>query len=674
MVFLASALVDAVKNNYDMGIPQLVGHDIHRPVGFVFPFAVYMEPHISRMLGRGISPTNESEHNHINALHQQHILRKYKKGFELYEKDFLQLIDSQLTDQHMRIDAGCAAVYEKDVASRLFPELFEKKDDAGLIHLSILLKDFIYQGQGIFKSRNSKLSVFADVNFRRRQSIHNNFHFYFLDELIRLSDLSDITIKISIDQDLIGYAPSYHDSIELEYHWGPKFNDDVSSIRPGLTRHECNSSDRYFYGLSRTEFYWKEDENEKTFEVEELRDQTAPHDGDELYNCRYIHSIYDTDRKTFFHFDGAIRSYGLEEMSERLDKTFIEYGRKAAYKKLFRIDGSLSLANWKLLTIHYMQGNPLVYEYFGLGEERQSQRTSYKPIEKIKEILPFDIDKHSGLRLLISYQAIPNDINDGRHIEGYDVLATESETIKCIEHTVFELKKALQQLGEDIEICPNLKVLKIEDRYVNIPSIIHSGSNAEELLRTTIKAYYNLLSGMSRRGFDKEIAYTLGIIVNGQLLKVSIYGNIEAILSWSKDNLPFPTHTQQFDSWINKQRKYLEQFPENLDSPLISSLVQFDGALYVKRMPVTYPHKFSLSSKGLDFEIYYPEKEDEIFDMVQNNLIKPYSLIWIKEMVWSDTGEDYFSSARSNWLDSNTENIPISISKWEPLGLYWSKA
>lgn len=213
----------------------------------------------------------------------------------------------------------------------------------------------------------------------------------------------------------------------------------------------------------------------------------------------------------------------------------------------------------------------------------------------------------------------------------------------------------------------------LDTRYVNIPSITHSGSNAEQLLKTTVKAYYNLLNGMVRRGFDKDIAYTLGIIVNGQLLKVSIYGNIKAILSWNKDNLPFPTNAQQFDSWINKQRKYLEQFPENPDSPLISSLVQFDGALYVKRMPVTYPHKFFISSNGLDFDIHYPEKENELFEMVQNNLIKPYSLIWIKEMVWADTGENYFSSARSKWLDSNAENVAINISKWEPLGLYWSK-
>jgi hypothetical protein len=43
-----------------------------------------------------------------------------------------------------------------------------------------------------------------------------------------------------------------------------------------------------------------------------------------------------------------------------------EFGRRSNYTKLFRIDGKLTLSDWKSLTTNYLQGNPLIYEYFGI--------------------------------------------------------------------------------------------------------------------------------------------------------------------------------------------------------------------------------------------------------------------------------------------------------------------
>ncbi len=671
MVFLASGLVDAVKHNHETGIPKLIGHDVHRPVGFIFPFAVYMEPHISRMLGRGVIPTNQEEQDQISALHQQHIKNKNEKKFKQFEKDFLKIIGSHLTDNHMRIDAGCAAIYQKNIACQLFPKLFAEKDDVGLIPLSILLENFNYQGQGIFKNRHSELSVFADVNFRRRQSIHNNFHFYFLNELIWLFDQKNISIKIRIDENLLGYAPSYHDSIELEYHWGPKFNDDISTIKPGLTRYECSTSDRYFYGLSRTEFYWKEDKNEKTFELEELRDQTAPQDGDELYNCRYIHSIYDTDKKTFFHFDGAIRSYGLEEMSDRLDKNFLEYGRKAAYKKLFRIDGSLSLASWKTLTIHYMQGNPLMYEYFGLEKEYESLKIKAKEIEPLKKILPFEISANSGIRILISYNSIPQSIKEGRQIEAYYRMGSNLESFEYVEYTICEIQKAFRRNGFNLEIPEEVSFLKIADRYWNIPAILHHGYEAPTLLNGTVQTYIQLFEAMISKGFDKDIAFTLGITIDNQLLKVSLYGNIKPLLEWMKNALPFPSEEKAFYIWVNTQRKYLEKYDESSDDPSIAALVELDGSLRIKRPFVPYPYKFELQGTSIVCNLEFPE-EDQISEMIEKGLIIPAMIIKINKMVLSDTEENYLTSDRSVWLDSNN-NFNVIISNWEPLALCWTK-
>lgn len=671
--FLTSSLEDAIKDNFEKGIPMCIGHDRHRPIGVTFPFALYMEPHISRLLGKRIIPVNSNEQEEINKLHSYYIQKKYQEEFTPHQDKFLELVRAYISDKHMRIAAGCVAVFEKGVALKVFPKLFQNKDDAGLIPLSNILSDFIYQGQGIFKHRISDLSVFADKNFRRSQSVHNNFHFYFLDELLRLSNQEDLSIKLCIDEDLIGYAPSYNDSMELEYHWGPKFNDDISAIKSGLTKHECDEFDRAFYSLSRTEFYWKSDEDEKTFELEELRDQPAPGNNQEIYNNRYVHSIYNTNTKAFFHFDGAIRSYDMEEMVERLDKTFLEYGRKAQYKKLFRIDGKLSLEKWKLLTIHYMQGNPLIYEYFGVGEEREMQRLQPKELEEDKKILPFQIAKESGIRLLISYHNIPDNLKEGRYIDIYDVMSTDNEKFDCVEHTIYEVKKSLQRLNADLQIADDAILFKIDDRYVNIPSIMHNGTDAVQSLKVTIQAYKNLFASMNEKGFDKDIAFTLGITVNNRVLRMSAYGNIAALLNWMNENLPFPDNEKEFSNWINKQRKYLESFPESSDDPLITSLVQFDGVLYIKRPHVKFPYKLEEDETGIKFKITFPKEDDEILKLIKAEKVQPKMLVRVHEMVWSDTTENYFTSLRSKWLDAEDENVAVNVLKWEPMNLYWSK-
>ena len=670
--FIAGSLEQAIKQNLT-GLPMCVNHDRHRVLGITYPFALYFEPHITRLLGLQVTANNQQEQEQINNVHQYHISKKNREGFEPYQEKFFELIGQFITENHRRISTGCAAVCDEGICLKIFPKFFDLMDDAGLIPLSVILKDFIYQGQGVFKHRTSDLSIFAHRDFRRSQSIYNNFHFYFLDELINLSSKQDITIKLCIDEDLIGYAPSYNDGMELAYHFGPKFNDDISSLKMGVTRHESGEFQKIFSCIYSTEFYWKEDANERTFEMEELRSSPAPNLDEETYNCRYMHSIYDTSKQEFFHFDGAIRSYDLEAMSDRLDKSFIEYGRKAAYKKLFRIDGKLPLNKWKLLVIHYMQDNPLVYEYFGLTAEMEQLKLHPKELEQEKKLIPFSIKKESGIRLLVSYHNLPEDLKEGRYIEIFDVIGTGTEKFDCAEHIVYEIKKALLNLGEDLEIPENIYMLKIMDRYLNIPSIMHSGPNAYNLLLKSIEAYKLLFSSMSQAGLDVDIAFTFSFVLNDKVVRVSSYGHIDSLLNWMNENLPFPNQEKEFTKWIDKQRKYLEAFPESSDDPLISSLVQFDGVIYLKRKSMDYPFEIFEDERGVGFTIQWPKNKNEILNLVNTKVVEPKVLIRLLKMQWSDTGEDYFTSSRSKWLD-RVPHTGVEITECEALSMYWTKS
>ena len=149
------------------------------------------------------------------------------------------------------------------------------------------------------------------------------------------------------------------------------------------------STKNYITILTELEFFWKSNNELHEFELEEVKDDLAPTLTD-TYGCRYIHSIYNKDNSEFQHFDGAIRSYSTELMSERRDSKMTEFGRKSDYTKLFRVDGKLSLSSWKSLVTNYLQGNPEIYEYFNLPKpsvkQVQPEENEKSPLEKVYPI------------------------------------------------------------------------------------------------------------------------------------------------------------------------------------------------------------------------------------------------------------------------------------------------
>lgn len=667
MMITTEALEKSLKVTFEKGVPLLIGHDFHRPVGWNVPFGLFIEPGLTRLLAKKMVATDTDELQIFRKALGNYLGKTYSEDFIPYEDEFLPLIKDHITEDHTRIKAGCVAVIDNGIILRLFPGLFVNTDKDGLIALSELLKKFTYLGQGIFKHKDSKLAVYAHPYFRRSQSRFNNFHFHFLDKLLSLKDNTEITIRISLDEDMIGFAPSFHETGELEFHYGPKYSDDINEIKTGISRHICNDSDRKYYELTSHEFYWKQDNNEKIFETEELKSQPSA-SSNESYHCRYIHSIYDTAKNEFVHFDGAMRSYDQEAMSERESKTFIQFGRKATYKKLFRIDGKLALANWKLLITHYYQGNPLIYEYFGFKEERDAFKIESPTYSKLQRLLPFDIKKEEGLKLLISYHPVPEDAHEGRYLDIPDVMGSGENRFYCIEKGVYEIKNILRSLGEDLEIPANWSLLKFDDRYWNIPSIMHFGQNVAAKLSGTVRAMTKLFTDMIEKNMDLDISLSLSFEMNSRIVRISSYGNIQNQLSWLQNNFSFEHTEEALTKWVDCQRNYLNKFSRSIDTPLLGSLTQMDGVLFIKRIPVEFEYELGETDKGLTFTIHFPEN-DETFALHNNNLIKPVLCIKVNKAVWTDTGEDYYTAFRTRIGPAST----VTISEWEPLALYWTK-
>lgn len=426
MMFTIGALEDMIFDNALDGVPSLISHDFHRPIGWHTPFGLYFEPKLTRVVGEYLLPENDKEEQVIYKAHHAAFSKRDEDHCQSHLAEFEGHIENFLTDEAGYFFNGCVLYQDQDIITRIYPELVNRQDKDGLIFVSDVLKSFEYLGQGVFKEKNGSLAIFCHQFFRRNLSRRNNFYFYFLDDFI-CNNNPDITLRIALDSDLIGYAPSFNIQMELEYWWGPNYSDDIENIPGGVTVHKCSDRQKLFSGISETQFWWKKSHEEKILEAEELRDRPVLGVGKDSYGCRYVHSIYKNG--VFSHFDGAIRMYGTEKMTERLENPINKAGKNAEYTKLFRIDGKLELSKWKTYVTNYFQDNPLFYEYFGLKTQYEELLKGIEPKDErpIQEkLVPYLMRAEDGVRIFVSYHSPSDPISVDRKFINLDHVLLEN--------------------------------------------------------------------------------------------------------------------------------------------------------------------------------------------------------------------------------------------------------
>lgn len=661
-----------IKDVHKGGIPMLIAHDFHKPIGWNLPFGVYIKPGIAFASAIRSIAENELEQTVITGKTNQFLNERYQNTFLPVKESFLDSLSSEIQEDSLKIDCGCAAIVQTNIAFDEFKDFFEGAtfDKNGLMPLQYLLTEFDYYKQGIFKHKKRPLCLFAHPYFRRSQSRLNNFFFTFLDELVSLTTNTNVTIRIRIDPDMIGYSPSCVEMGELAYHYGPKYNDQVEQIKHGISRHQSTDLDRKFSGISATEFYGKHDGNEFTFEVEEIKDHPAG-STEEHYACRYVHAIYDKQAVSFHHFDGAIRSYNFESIIERVSQSFIEAGRKAEYTKLFRLDGKLPVSLWKSLVTNYYQENPLIYEYFDIDISHLKPQSS-KKTEPVTKVLPYDMTMKEGVRIFLSYHEITKPLEQGRYVDIFDVIGDENGKNYFVEHNVFELKFALAKLGEDLAISENVDIMKFDDDLWNIPSIMHTGENAPDLLIKTIEAICNLFTAMIMRASRKTVSLTLSYVVNNRIVRISSFGRIQDQLNWLRSLKNIPLTEDDLTNWVTTQSQYIKQFSPEDDNDIDEALLQQDGVLYIKRVQVKTGFQIKPNESG-GYSIFLSEAgtPKDIMDMCSQKQIRPNIAFKIDNAVWEDTGENYFTSYRSKWMDKLTCNL--FIKECSPVAVFWAK-
>ncbi len=111
------------------------------------------------------------------------------------------------------------------------------------------------------------------------------------------------------------------------------------------------------------------------------------------------------------------------------------------------------------------------------------------------------------------------------------------------------------------------------------------------------------------------------------------------------------------------------RFTVNTDTHLMESLIQNDGVLYIKRVPVLFPWEAKQENGGISQEISF-HKNDEEYGLVLAKKLASCLHMSVEKAVWSDTKEDYRFSKRSKWLDDY--NAKVELMECIPLALYWA--
>jgi hypothetical protein len=684
MKFPIGGLEEALSDKWLEGVPVNIGHDLHKPLGWGRPFGLYLEPGLSRLMGLTYIPENKEEQQIITNVREKIITDYHIKMCNPHIDEFLKIISSISDGTTKFLYTSCVTAIEKDIAPKLFPDIFANTDKDGLIDIKFILDEFDVLGHGYFKHKKSNLVLMVHRYFRKSLSLFNNYNQEFLERFFNLTKSEGLNLKIALDKDSLGLSDTYKTSIELEYWRGPKYDDEIETMKPGVTVHSTRQGDfeKHFHNIDKTEFWFKKDSDMRIFEIEELKDFPSFENGKEVYANRYIHTIYNITNKKFEHFDGAIKIYDENEYLERSEVDIKKAGKRAFYAKLFRIDdktsGNLSVTEWKSLVTDYYRGNPLIGEYF-LGENEEDNHIS-KILHTeggsnvIYEKCPYLIEKNMGIRMLISYFPINAiDINVERKIQLHDTITRGAETFDVIEHDVIELKKALLKLGTDLEIPKDVKLIACEDLYLNLPLIKHGKKNFPNNIKLTIKAISMIIEKLVIRKSNHVYSINISWLTDTKEVRLSLFGHISDLNKWINEfSDKIPLKESEINDWIVKINEWLNSnFKASNDIPALGNIVNETGIIWISRKPLEIDEEIQLypDKKQIKYDLKIPKNKVDLIDVVDKKIIEPALAYFLKKSTCRKCRKNYLTCAHSKYLD---DNVVHEISKSELVMAFWS--
>lgn len=652
--FSIGALDEMVWQGSDGGRPSNLSHDAHRPIGWSIAKGLYMSHEGSYVIGNTYIPNDENEsawlQSLVKAFSYKTMVEAMAPNMTPFEQELTQL--GIIRDDIGKFFYNNIALYTYDnILYAAFPELKNSEDGDGLILLETLLNRFEYKGQGVFIHKRNKLAILLHSFFRRSYSICNNYNFGFLEQLFEVYKSGNHSIKVRLEPNFIGYAPSWRKCHEYEYWYGPHYTDDIANIPDGLTRYQSGNIEKVYTNVQSTEFIWtkKADENLYQFEMEEVMKAEAPTMDKDTYGCRYLHSLYDLSKGEFCHFDGAIRSYDLEKIMTRIETPMDKMGHQAKYTKIFRLDGHLPLSMWKLLITQYLCSNFSVYDYFGIPRPFQEELNE-KPVKSLQDYVPYPINKGDGIRLFVSYHQEEQYSTPRCFCRFDEITLADGQKFASIDFSAIEVVKALRKIGVEISLPTGVKITRVADNVHNVPCIFHSDTNGcFKDINKTLDGIRLLVAQHVQNNDDEIYSFTIGWNMNGRSVTVSFMGHVADLRQWLSSFETIPTKRKDFQKWEEKQNKYIHKIGKDSPLPINAKHIVNDGVLYLRHRPIVkdvHIHDAATNERG---EMYGRiETKDEVIGELWNaGQIHVAPLFMINGVNDMSTGESYCDSLNS---------------------------
>lgn len=302
-----------------------------------------------------------------------------EKGVELNDDCFQYIPKIGIVAEHPNIVMSLTDVIQPDK---------EQLVDFKALETSFERKHFAH---GYFYT--DRFMLMAHPYFRRSYSGQNHFSPRFID-LFWDMNIPGVTKHIAMDLDRLRIDVDNQICIEADTWFGPKFKNDISKIDEGAVkmRPPLDISRAmvtiFFDSTYSLDIKWELKDEIMSFQAEEIKyDDVILEGNDGVYHpAKYAHAEFDLNGKYFRHFDGAIHFYTHEEYCQRQDQDLNfnqknNFHMKPVSKKLFKINGPLTVEKWMEMLGHYLTGDPLVHEYF----EGQMPNHVNEAINKFRE-------------------------------------------------------------------------------------------------------------------------------------------------------------------------------------------------------------------------------------------------------------------------------------------------
>lgn len=670
------AFVEDLWESSGIGYPQLINHDFARPIGWVMPLGLYLEPGLSCHTILSEIFENAEEGKALKNIYQHRLNELFVERARDGIQELRQHLMSRSGNDSIFYGKECILCFEQGIAQRVFPKIFEEvhNDKDELIDL----KNLKPVGPGVFQIDD--LLVFAHRYFRRTLFWLNSLNWAFLSRLQEL-DTNKLQVKIALDPDLVGLASTYNGFFhnELQYWWGPKFNDELVTIQSGVTRHQADRTDAVISGISATEFRWGSNKGQHIFEVEELRELDVPTAPIERanYGCRYVHTIVNEDDKKIIHFDGAIRMYTEETFLSRVEADLAHTGHASEYKKLWRVDGDIALSDWKSLLSDYFRDNHLVGEYLGGSENLATEDIpSHKSEETVQnEYVPYSMQPSMGIRVALSYHPWTYEEIDEQQFVTFDSITVGDERNSVVEIPTLELKKILQRKGIKPLLSNDVRFVLFKDRYINLPLIVHSSNLLSQKLSITLEAIKLYVDKLVAENKDCVLSFSLGLPFDEKEARLSFLGHVSDLNTWLTNTIALPPVTQaDMRSWIEKVVEFLkENYPPANQNPYLFSILMETGILSIRRQPIQgdLGFFFDYSKERGALGMFFKEQED--FDFIQNIQqewgVLPAPAYFVFASRCTHCNQEYLVCECSKTLDPDTSQ---ELTEVKTAGYFWT--